>query len=63
MHTKIDITLSDLSIFRTKSLEIQREALELCLSYRAHFYCHMVPIRTPVYGSVVVGAAVVVVAV
>ena len=49
VHTKIDITLSDLTIFRTKSfvMEIQREAHELCVSYRrayrAHFYCHMVP--------------------
>ena len=45
VNTKIDITLSDLSIFRTKSfvMEIQRRAFELCLSYRAHFYCHMVP--------------------
>ena len=45
VHTKIDITLSDLSIFRTKSfvMEIQRETLELCLSYRVHFYCYMFP--------------------
>ena len=45
VHTKVDITSSDLSIFRTKSfvMEIQREALELCLSYRVHFYCYMFP--------------------